>query len=124
MNTTKTFPPIGSQQEIDELVLEYHRLVAARLVANPQAVIERARGNLKRWLANYERGSGDSRCLEEWEDLIETRSVDDLIAIITQESDEGQRLRSSTPFVGILSEQERKELRERQRAQYEERATV
>lgn len=120
----KEKPPIGSQQEIDELVLEYHRLIAARMIANPEAVIERARGNLKRWLANYERGSSDSRCLEEWEDLIETRSVDDLIAIITQESDEGQRLRSSTPFVGILSEQERKELRERQRAIYEERATV
>lgn len=105
--------PIGSHQFIDKLVLAYHREIAARLLASPDEVLSRARNNLKRWLAAHEPGSAEARCLEEWQRLLETKSVDELVAIITEDSDEGQRLRSSTPFTGILSLQERKELRAR-----------
>ncbi len=112
----KDRPPIGSQQEIDELVLEYHRLIAARLQDDPETVIERARNNLKRWMAAHE-GTGSAYALEEWQSLLNNKTNQELIQIITEESDNGQRLRSSTPFTGILSAQERNELR----AKHEER---
>jgi hypothetical protein len=55
-------------------------------------------------------GTSAARALEEWQELIDTRSVSELIAVMTEDSDEGQRLRSSTPFTGILSKAERKEI--------------
>jgi hypothetical protein len=104
---------LDSHQFIDFLNLAYHREVAARLLADPAAVLKRARNNLQRWLAAYQPGEPDARCLEEWQSLLATRTVPELIAILTEDSDEGQRLRSSTPFAGVLSLEERKELRKR-----------
>ncbi|HMV48826.1 MAG TPA: hypothetical protein PLD20_19125 [Blastocatellia bacterium] len=111
--------PLGTHRFLDQLNLGYHRLVAAHLLADPDAVINQARSNLRRWLADYEPGSGDARAFEEWQHLLETLSVSELAKILIEDSDEGQRLRSSTPFRGILSSEERKELRSR----YEKAAT-
>ena len=105
--------PLGSHQFLDQLNLAYHREVALRLLADPEAVLSQARNNLSRWLAEYEASDGGARCLEEWQHLLATHSVTQLAAIITEDSDEGQRLRQSTPFTGILSAEERKELRTR-----------
>ncbi|MGH9845524.1 MAG: hypothetical protein ACREEM_42985 [Blastocatellia bacterium] len=93
--------------------LEYHKEVADRMRSNPDGIVEIARANLKRWLSDYEAGSPDARCLEEWQELLETRIIPELIAIITENSDEGQRLRSSTPFTGILTFEEREEIHNR-----------
>ncbi len=40
--------PLGSHPFLDEFVLAYHRAVAERLRAEPEAVLERARRNLNR----------------------------------------------------------------------------
>lgn len=117
MNEIKTFPPIGSQQAIDALSLDYHREVAGRLLSAPETVLDRARNNLKRWMTVHE-GTGSASALAEWQSLLDTKTVQELIEIIIEDSDEGQRLRSSTPFTGILSSQERQALR----AKHEERA--
>jgi hypothetical protein len=47
-------------------------------------------------------------------------NVEQLIKIMTDTSDEGQRLRSSSPFVGVLSPEEQLEIL----AACEQRATV
>lgn len=103
---------LDSHQFIDLLNLAYHRSVAARLLAGPEAVLTRARNNLQRWAKVHE-GSGSAPALAEWQSLLDTCSVRELILIITEDSDEGQRLRPSTPFAGVLSLEERKELRQR-----------
>lgn len=105
--------PIDSQQFIDLWALEYHKEVAERMRRDPEGVVEKARANLKRWLSDYPSGSPDAQCLEEWRELLDTRTVGELIAIITEDSDEGQRLRSSTPFTGILTFEEREEIHNR-----------
>ncbi len=106
-NTSAQRVPIDSQQFIDRAALEYHKVIAALMLREPERVIEKARANLKRWLSNYERGTREAWCLEEWEQILERHTVPELIAIITEDSDEGQRLRSSTPFVGLFSSEER-----------------
>ncbi len=83
------------------------------MMADPDRVIGKARANLKRWLLAYERGTPEAWCFEEWEEILDSHTVPELIAIITEDSDEGQRLRSSTPFVGLLSSGEREEIRRR-----------
>lgn len=117
MNTTKTFPPIGSQQFLDQLALVYHREIAARLMDSPVEVIGLARENLRRWIQVHE-GTGTVYALKEWQILLDTKSIPELVAIITEDSDEGQRLRQSTPFAGVLSDHERTEIM----TLYEERA--
>lgn len=112
--------PLGSHAFLDEFALAYHRAVAERLRAEPEAVLERARGNLNRWTEGDTFGAGEQASLEEWRDILGEADVDRLIKIMTDTSDEGQRLRSSSPFVGALSPQERLEIL----AACEQRATV
>lgn len=104
--TTKPPPPYGSQQFIDWVNLLYHRRIAELLQAEPERVLGKARANLLRWLAAYEAGDSAADCLSEWLALLDVKNPAELGNIIAEDSDEGQRLRSSTPFVGLLSQQE------------------
>ena len=101
--------PKDSHQFLDRLNLLYHREIAARLLADPEAVLNRARNNIERWMPVHV-GSFSIHALEEWRNLLNTKSISELVAILTEDSDEGQRLRQSTPFAGILSEKEREEI--------------
>ena len=98
--------PLGTHQFLDEFALAYHRAVAERLSTDGAAVIDHARRNLDRWAG----GPGDTRALEEWRKILDESPMDKLIEIITDTSDEGQRLRSSSPFAGTLSYEERLEI--------------
>lgn len=112
--------PLGSHAFQDEFALAYHRAVTDRLCAEPSAVLGHARRNLDRWTEGDAFGPGDLASLEEWRRILDEADVDRLIEIITDASDEGQRLRSSSPFVGVLSPEERLEIF----AACEQRATV
>ncbi|MCA1568693.1 MAG: hypothetical protein LC803_24205 [Acidobacteria bacterium] len=112
--------PLGSHAFLDEFALAYHRAVAERLRAEPEAVLECARRNLNRWTEGDAFGAGEQTSLEEWRDIFDEADVDRLIEIIIDTTDEGRRLRSSSPFVGSLSPEERLEIL----AACEQRATV
>jgi hypothetical protein len=100
---------VESHQFLDWVNLNLHREIATRLRADAGAVIERARQNIQRWKPAHA-GTISESALAEWENLLATKSPEELIAIITEDSDEGQRLRQSTPFTGILTQAERDEL--------------
>ena len=117
---TTGISPLGSHSFLDEFALAYHRAVAERLRAEPEAVLERARQNLNRWTEGDAFGAGERAPLEEWRGILGEADVYRLIEIMTDTSDEGQRLRSSSPFVGALSPEERLEIL----AACEQRATV
>src|SRR5688500_18618585 len=102
--------PLGSHAFLDEFALAYHRAVADRLRAEPETVMGHARRNIDRWTEGDAFGPGDLASLEEWRRILDEADVDRLIEIITGASDEGQRLRSSSPFVGALSPEERLEI--------------
>jgi hypothetical protein len=101
---------LGSHAFLDDFALAYHRAVAERLRAEPEAVLEHARRNLDRWAEGDAFGPGERASLEEWLEILGEADVDRLIKIMTDTSDEGQRLRSSSPFVGVLSPEERLEI--------------
>ncbi|HZF41334.1 MAG TPA: hypothetical protein VE715_21100 [Blastocatellia bacterium] len=102
--------PLATHQFLDYFALAYHQVVAERLRVAPEVVLRRANENLARWLAQGEFSGAMRRPLQEWQNLLAESDVERIIAIITDDSDEGQRLRQSTPFVGILTADERKEL--------------
>ncbi len=102
--------PLGSHAFVDAFALAYHRAVAERLRRDPETVVGRARQNLRRWIEGGGFGDGEGQALEEWRGIIDSSDVERLVEIITDPSDEGQRLRSSSPFVGVLTPTERLEI--------------
>jgi hypothetical protein len=92
---------VRTHQEIDRRSLEMVRQIVAKIDADPaRAGFEKAKGVCRRWVA---RGNVPAR---EWLTILE-RPWEEVRAILLDESDEGQRLRQSDPFVGILTPQER-----------------
>ena len=102
--------PLGSHQFLDDFALAYHRAVAEALCSAPEAVLDHARRNLTRWIKSGTFDAGETATLEEWQEVLDGSSVERLIAVITDESDEGQRLRQSSPFVGAIPHQQRLEI--------------
>ena len=70
----------------------------------------KARENLARW---RERMDPLPQSLAEWEEILAARSREEVLAILVADDDEGRRLRQSSPFVGVLSQTERKAIFER-----------
>lgn len=86
----------------DMISLALHQLTAVRLRANP-SLVEKAKSNLQAWL---EKNPNVSAWLE-WKTILETNSLETVLKKMLAETDEGQRLRSSSPFVGLVTPQER-----------------
>lgn len=88
--------------------LEIHRLVAQKVERNP-FLLQKAIDNIKRW---KNQNANPQPYLDDWMNHID-QGVEHLLSFLRSESDEGQRLRSSSPFVGIITQEERKEIFER-----------
>lgn len=94
--------------EIDRRTLERTRLVVAEIDADP-SLLEVDAKNLRRWMAMS--NGAPKRAHVEWAGLIADTPWPVLRELMLEESDEGQRLRSSIPFAGVLTEQERLSVR-------------
>jgi hypothetical protein len=88
----------------DVASLEMAKRIAAGLPAHPEW-LELARDNLDRWTRLNANAPGLLRCYAEWRNLLEL-PVEEVCAILTAETDEGQRLRQNSPFAGVLSARE------------------
>lgn len=88
---------------MDAVDLAMCRVIAAKVRRDP-SLIRIAEENLRRWKRKLRPWP---RALREWEEILAHKSLKRVLEILTQDSDEGQRLRQSDPFVGILTEQER-----------------
>ena len=97
---------LRSHQWVDARSLELARAIAAKVAAEP-SYLDRVRATLTRWKQN--RASWPS-ALQEWEDLLAKASLETVLALLTEDSEEGCRRRQSSPFTGILTEKERREV--------------
>jgi hypothetical protein len=100
-----------THQEVDRRSLEMVRRIVAKIDADPaREGPAHAKSVCERWVAQ---GIVSAR---EWLPLLE-RPWEEVRAILLEESDEGQRLRQTDPFCGILTPAERWEIyREARRA--------
>ena len=90
---------------IDARSLDMARIVVDRIDAG-SSLFDVAHENLER----QQRLHGTlSRSNEEWVQIL-NRPWSEIRAILLEESDEGQRVRSTHPFVGIVTEEERLEI--------------
>jgi hypothetical protein len=92
---------VRTHQEIDRRSLEMVRRIVAKIDADPdRRGLEHAKAVCERWVRQ---GINSAR---EWTRILE-RPWEDVRAILLDESDEGQRLRQTDPFCGILTPAER-----------------
>ena len=89
--------------QIDERSLAMHRLVADKIRAEP-ALFERAKQTLARWRVTV--CSASQPYLMEWERLM-AQGMESCLAVATENSQRAAALRQSSPFAGILTNQER-----------------
>jgi len=103
---------MDTYQRVARRALAEHRAIAERLQTDPKPVLDYALNNLAGWLADplpdwLVRSQPD--WLVEWERLL-TGPLDTLIASLISDTEAGARLRSTSPFLGLLTLQERIEV--------------
>jgi hypothetical protein len=90
-----------THSEIDQVSLEMARQVAERVRRNPE-LLEIGRANLARWSRQNASVGSLLRCYAQWEEIL-SLPVDRICDLLCSESDDAQRLRQNSPFVGVLS---------------------
>lgn len=97
-------PPVCSHQWIDLVDLKMCRRIAQKVRRDP-SLMRIPKTNLLRWKKKIGHWPP---ALQEWDQIIRTNPLPRVLKILTQDNDDGQRLRQSDPFVGILTEKERR----------------
>ena len=80
------------------------RRIAQKVRRDP-SLMRIPRANLRHWRKKLGHWTP---VLREWEKILRENPTERVLEILTQDGDDGQRLRQSDPFVGILSEKERR----------------
>ena len=96
--------PVLTRTELEQLWL--HQAIAARLVAHPAAVLATAAINLRR-LRRLHPGGREWVWFDRWEVLLD-EGTDAVVAMLTSPAQYAVQMRSASPFVGVLSEVERR----------------
>jgi len=92
-----------THEEIDERSLAMYRLVASRILRDPE-LFQKARATLARWRGTVCVASQPH--LADWERLINL-GVDACLAVAVEDSQRAAALRQSSPFPGMLGNRER-----------------
>ena len=95
----------NDHQRLDERSLAIHMVVAEKLRTDP-ALLNRARGNLTRWRATL-----SGAWMDEWQAVLDG-PLERLLSFLGDRSERATRLRQSSPFAGVLTQQERRAIYE------------
>lgn len=94
---------MNMQTRSEKRSLALHREIVRKLRNNP--VLWRVpEENLLKWKAKSDHLSP---ALQEWEHILKTQSHEQILDILESTDEDAVRLRSSSPFTGILSHDER-----------------
>jgi hypothetical protein len=100
-------PIYSDHSRVDERSLAMHRLIAAKVQADP-ALLDKARENVCRWRANE---GSPKPALAEWEQIL-SGPINRVAQFLAERSERATRLRQSSPFAGILTDVERRAIYE------------
>jgi hypothetical protein len=93
---------LTGHQRIDQRSLALHRAIAGKLRADP-SLLAVAHDNLERWSAQKGRSQP---YWDAWRDILK-RPLDEVLAIMVEESERMTAMRQASPFAGILTPRER-----------------
>jgi hypothetical protein len=94
------------QRRSDERSRALHKEIAKMLRSNP-SLWEIPKNNIIKW--KKRRGKLTPAFIE-WDHILNTNTKEQILSILESGSEESARLRSSSPFTGILNESERKRI--------------
>lgn len=97
---------MNMQKRADLRSIALHQEIVKKLRSNP-ALWAIPQKKLVRWKKNR---SWLAPALTEWERILNTYPKDQILSLLESDSEEAVRLRSSSPFTGILAEDERKKI--------------
>lgn len=93
-------------QCMDERSRELHTLIAEKIRRDP-TLLSQVQSRLERWLLESQDLPRTQRALEEWQHILRDQPLEAILVPLESADEESCRLRQSTPFVGILSPEER-----------------
>ena len=103
---------------IEQRSLAMDRLIAAKIRREP-ALLDRANAVLAQWIEARE--ASVPRVMLEWREILQ-RPLNQILELLEADTEDARRLRQSSSFCGILTEEERSDIfREFERAAYAER---
>jgi hypothetical protein len=105
-------PGFSLHRLLEARSLAMHAVIAQKIEREPK-LLDVPRNNLKRWNVRWENEA--PAWYDQWCEIMD-RSWPEIAAIITEPSEEGARLRQSSPFAGVLSAAERRRIYEAFRA--------
>jgi hypothetical protein len=101
---TKHQKPARTHEWIDQRSLALDKAIAQKILLQP-ALLQRAKDNLQRWIQQSQ--PTVPKVLFEWQEILDAWPFERIIKLLTSSEQEARRLRQSSPFCGILSEEER-----------------
>lgn len=114
-NVRRWEPEEGSSQRrysdhriLDARSLAMHCKIAQKITRDP-TLLNKAQANLERWSAKSE--DPQPQYFREWQRILE-RPWPEIAELITSMSEDATRLRSSSPFAGVLTADERDQIYE------------
>jgi hypothetical protein len=96
-------PAYSSHRLLEARSLAMHALIARKIERDPE-LLQIARRNVERW--STKRQADVPNWLDEWRELL-NQPWQNVAALMTEPSENAARLRQSSPFAGILTNQER-----------------
>lgn len=105
----ETLQALTQHEERDRQALAYGRAIADRLAHDP-TLLERARKRIDRRLRSA--SASEREELREWALLLDSISPPRLREFLVSRSERAERLRQTLPFLDVLSDEEREEIRE------------
>lgn len=98
---------MSDHERIDRQVAAMHRIIAERLRSGDLSPLQKARSNLERWELQFGGVLPDGYL--EWVAILDS-GLDAVLRVLEGDDQEAVRIRSSSPFAGVLSPRERWEI--------------
>lgn len=98
---------MSDHERIDRQVAAMHNIIAERLRSGDLSPLQKARSNLERWKQQF--GGVLPAGYLEWAALLDA-GLEAVLRVLDGEDQEAVRIRSSSPFAGVLSPRERWEI--------------
>jgi len=94
-------------RRLEERSLALHREIAQRINRNPD-LLRKVRKRLSKDIHSGRFSISLTDAMREWLDLLKSSSVERVLELLVDDSENARRLRQATPFAGILTQEERR----------------
>jgi len=94
---------VNYHEMLDQRSLAMHKLIAEKIRERPE-LFDHPKKTLARWRVIVDQAS--QPYLEVWQELFD-QGVEAALAVATEDSERATALRQSSPFCGVLTEEER-----------------